>query len=59
MCIKGSCHDQIHGNSNGTNWNAEWSDQINEWHGECPSDQELTSFALSLLIQFADDIMCQ
>jgi RHS repeat-associated protein len=60
MCIKGSCHSQIHGNSNGTNWNAEWQYQINNvWRGACPSDQQLVSFAQSLVSQFADDILCQ
>lgn len=61
MCIKGSCHDQVHGNSNGTNWNAEWKEQIDTvWgRGECPSNQELVDFARSLAVRFAEDILCE
>lgn len=63
MCIKGSCHRQVHGSSNGTDWNAEWKFQIDNVWGRgpngCPSPQALVQFATSMAVRFADDILCE
>jgi hypothetical protein len=60
MCVPRNCHQRINGSSNGTNWQVEWANQVhNVWDNECPSVQQLESFAESMLTQFAEDLMCQ
>jgi len=63
MCLPNNCHLRINGNSNGTNWQVEWINQINNvWgglNGECPSINEVISFAQSKLTEFAEDLTCQ
>ena len=59
MCMKDKCHKRIHGGSNGTDWNAEWENEIrNVWRDQCPGEQVVINFAQKLLIDFADDIGC-